>query len=111
MNGTCTPSGRSAMASPPRIGRSSFRALAIGHSSCPIGRPSGQYRRHVTQGLPPLCYGWPGDTSKFVSAVTQITFDAARYCLAPLEDFRLKTLAIELNVICPRQQPLAVQRI
>src|SRR4051812_44513796 len=36
------------MACTPRIGRFSFRAMAIGHSSCGNGVPSGEYKRQVT---------------------------------------------------------------
>ena len=45
MNDTWDPSGRSAMACPPRTGRASLSVIAIGHSSCRIGRPSGQRSR------------------------------------------------------------------
>src|ERR1700730_6061120 len=48
MHGRPVPSGRLAIASSPRIDRSSFKVLAIGHSSCAIARPSGQYKRQVT---------------------------------------------------------------
>ena len=40
MNGTRVPSGRSRIASAPRIGRCSLSVVAIGHSSCRIGLPS-----------------------------------------------------------------------
>jgi hypothetical protein len=45
MNGMRVPSGRSAIASAPRIGRFSRSATAIGHWSWGIGVPSGQNRR------------------------------------------------------------------
>ena len=45
MNGTRVPSGRSAIASAPLIGPFSRSATAIGHWSCGIGVPSGQYSR------------------------------------------------------------------
>jgi len=46
MNGTLLPSGRSAIASMPRIGRFSFSAIAIGQSLWASGVPSGQYSFH-----------------------------------------------------------------
>jgi len=40
LEGTRVPSGRSATASAPRIGRPCLTACAIGHSSCGSGVPS-----------------------------------------------------------------------
>ena len=45
MNETFVPSGRTAIAWPPRTGRASCRVIAIGHSSWRIGAPSGQSSR------------------------------------------------------------------
>ena len=60
MNGTRVPSGRSAIASMPRTGRSSFSAIAIGHWSCGIGVPSGQYSFHEPHhSLVPSGGRWP----------------------------------------------------
>ena len=49
MNGTRVPSGRSAIASMPRMGRLSFSDNAMGHSSCGSGVPSGQKSFHEPQ--------------------------------------------------------------
>lgn len=60
MNGTRVPSGRSQTASMPRTVRSSLTATAIGHSSCGIGLPSGQYSFHEPHhSLEPMSGRWP----------------------------------------------------
>ena len=57
MNGTRLPSGRSAMAWPPRTARRSFKVIAMGQASCGIGVPSGQNSRHEPHHRSTLSFG------------------------------------------------------